>query len=440
MIVMKKSLVNLLVLVLVFALMFPCNIVVFANTEPDNPVLANGENNTPIFTTEAPTDFIDTMIGKTYIVNTGNYENLIVKEHDLILGAHELMRTTKCVFNEDDVCEVDITYETDFNIYIGSELVYTSYFNNIKNKYISTQTFTVFNTLEEALNDDGEPVTIETEPKETETTTETTPSFEDTMIGKTHIVNTGNHKNLTVKLYERITSSKSHSFTYDCEFDENNIYEAKIFYEYDFNIYSGSQLLFTAYSPNVYERYISTKTFTVFNTLEEALNDNGEPVIIETEPSETEPSENKTKITLKKSKATLYLKGTTKIKATVKNAKGKTTYKSSNNKIAKVNSNGKVIAKKVGTAKITVNNNGVKKYFKVVVKKPKLNSTKKNLKVKKSFRLKITGKVGKATFISSNKKIATVNYKGKIVAKKKGNAVIKVKTNGIVLRCKVNVK
>jgi hypothetical protein len=148
----------------------------------------------------------------------------------------------------------------------------------------------------------------------------------------------------------------------------------------------------------------------------------------------------KTTIKLTKTSAKIYVKGKTTIKATVKNGKGKTTYKSSNTKVAKVSSKGVVTAVKAGTAKITVTNNGVKQTFKVTVKNPKLNATKKTLKVKKSFTLKITGKVGKATFTSSNKKIATVNSKGKITAKKKGTATITVKTNGIKLKCKVTVK
>jgi hypothetical protein len=148
----------------------------------------------------------------------------------------------------------------------------------------------------------------------------------------------------------------------------------------------------------------------------------------------------KTTVKLAKSSATLYRKGKTTIKVTVKNGKGKTTYKSSNTKIAKVSSKGVVTAVKAGTAKITVTNNGVKKTFKVTVKNPKLSTTKKTLKVKKSFTLKITGKVGKATFTSSDKKVAKVNSKGKITAKKKGTAYITVKTNGIKLKCKVKVK
>lgn len=154
----------------------------------------------------------------------------------------------------------------------------------------------------------------------------------------------------------------------------------------------------------------------------------------------TKSAEKKTTVTLGKSSATLYVKGTTNIKATVKNGSGKTTYKSSNSSVAKVDSKGKVIALKAGKAQITVTNNKVSKTFTVTVKNPKLNKTTLALKVKNSFTIKITGKIGKATFTTSNKKIATVNSSGKVIAKKKGKAVITVKSNGIVMKCNVTVK
>lgn len=168
------------------------------------------------------------------------------------------------------------------------------------------------------------------------------------------------------------------------------------------------------------------------------LEINAEPMEKPTEP--TKPVVKNTTVKLEKAKANLYVKGTTNIKATVKNGKGKTTYKSSNPKVAKVNSNGKVTAVKKGTAKITITNNKVSKVFTVTVKNPKLNKTSLALKKNKSYTLKVTGKVGKATFSTSNKKVATVNQKGKVVAKKKGKATITVKTNGMKLKCKVTVK
>ena len=145
-------------------------------------------------------------------------------------------------------------------------------------------------------------------------------------------------------------------------------------------------------------------------------------------------------LTLKKYSATIYVKGTVSIKPKLKNVSGKVTYKSSNKKIAKVSSSGKITAVKKGTAKITVKRGDLTQTFKVTVKNPKLNATKKTIKKGKTFKLKITGKVGKATFKTSNKKIATVSSAGKIKAKKKGKATITVKTNGMTLKCKVTVK
>ncbi len=150
--------------------------------------------------------------------------------------------------------------------------------------------------------------------------------------------------------------------------------------------------------------------------------------------------EEKTIVAFAKDKATVYVKGTTNVKATVKNAVGKTTYKSSNTKVAKVSSTGKVTALKKGTAKITVTNNGVSKVFTVTVKNPSLNSTKVQLAKNKTFTLKVIGAVGTVKYTSSNKKVATVNAKGKITAKKAGKTVVTVKSNGMTLKCNVTVK
>ena len=135
----------------------------------------------------------------------------------------------------------------------------------------------------------------------------------------------------------------------------------------------------------------------------------------------------------------LYVKQTAKVKSMF-STKGKITYKSSNKKVAKISSAGKITALKKGTTTITATQKGVSRKFKLTVKKPKLNAAKKTLKKGKKFTLKITGKVGKAKFSTSNKKVATVSKKGVIKANKKGSAVISVKTNGLTLKCKVKVK
>ena len=152
-------------------------------------------------------------------------------------------------------------------------------------------------------------------------------------------------------------------------------------------------------------------------------------------------SAKQTAISFRKSSAVLYVKGKVTIAPIIKNANGKTTYKSKNAKVAAVNANGKVTAKKKGTAKIAVTNNGVTANFTVTVKNPVLNASKKTLKKGKSFKLKVKkGRIGKVTFKSGNKKVATVNANGKVTAKKKGKAVITVTANGVNLKCKVTVK
>ena len=80
-------------------------------------------------------------------------------------------------------------------------------------------------------------------------------------------------------------------------------------------------------------------------------------------------------------------------------------------------------------------------------KAPKLNKTKVTLtitkkKTKPAVQLKVKNSAGrKVKWTSSNKKVATVSKKGKIVAKKKGVTMITVKVKGSkTLRCKVTVK
>ncbi len=148
-----------------------------------------------------------------------------------------------------------------------------------------------------------------------------------------------------------------------------------------------------------------------------------------------------TSITLKNSKITTYVKKKPKVNATITNAVGATTYKTSNNKIATVSSQGVITAKKKGTVKINVTNNGVTKTLNVTVKNPVLNKKKKTLKIGKSFKLKVKkGLVGKAKYKTKNKRIAKVTKKGKVKAVGYGKTTIIVKANGVKLKCKIKTK
>lgn len=122
------------------------------------------------------------------------------------------------------------------------------------------------------------------------------------------------------------------------------------------------------------------------------------------------------------------------------------TYSSNNSNIATVTKNGVISTKKAGRATITANNknNNTCVKLNLTVKnypKPKLSKTSLRLKKGHSYTLKISKLMTKATYSSSNKKIATVNKYGKIKAnkKKKGTAIITVKANCYTLKCKVKV-
>ena len=159
------------------------------------------------------------------------------------------------------------------------------------------------------------------------------------------------------------------------------------------------------------------------------------------------------KVTLNAKKVSIQQgKSSTAVKATVMKGDKVKSWKSSNKKVATVNSKGKITAKKAGTATITVTTKkGAKATVKVTVQKKavkctKLTADKKKLtlKVKKSYQLKVTKTpvttLEKVTYQSSNKKVATVNSKGKITAKKAGKATITIKCGKKSVKVKVTVK
>ena len=167
----------------------------------------------------------------------------------------------------------------------------------------------------------------------------------------------------------------------------------------------------------------------------------------------------------KKVTTTLTLKkgSTFKIKASVspKSASKKLTFKSSKKKIATVSKSGKIKAKKVGKAKITIRpkkNKKVKATITVTVvkklkkvKKISLNQSKLSLSTNgnnRTAQLKATitspkkPTVKKFNWFTSNKTVATVNKKGIVTAKKAGSATITVTSadgRGAKAVCKVTV-
>ena len=70
--------------------------------------------------------------------------------------------------------------------------------------------------------------------------------------------------------------------------------------------------------------------------------------------------------------------------------------------------------------------------------------SKQTLKKGKSITLKVklnpSNSDEKVTYVSSNKKVAVVDSKGKITAKGKGTAMITVKSGKVSVKCKITVK
>ena len=134
-----------------------------------------------------------------------------------------------------------------------------------------------------------------------------------------------------------------------------------------------------------------------------------------------------------------------------------TSWKSSNTKVAKVagRANGTctiTAGNKTGKAKITITlKSGLQKTVTVSVQKSAVK-TKKISGVAKTLRLNRKQKTTlkpvlspltsteKITYKSSNSKVASVNSKGQITAKKKGTTVITVKSGTKTVKCKVTVK
>lgn len=167
-----------------------------------------------------------------------------------------------------------------------------------------------------------------------------------------------------------------------------------------------------------------------------------------------------TKITISKTKATIYTTQTLKLtaKVTPTNATNKkVTWSTSNSKVATVSSKGVVTAKKAGTATITVkaaDSSGKKATCKVTVKKlvkitsMKMNYSSKTIYTGNTLTLKATAKPSNASILTykwktSNSKVATVSSKGVVTAKKAGTATITAYAtdgSGKKVSCKVTVK
>jgi hypothetical protein len=135
----------------------------------------------------------------------------------------------------------------------------------------------------------------------------------------------------------------------------------------------------------------------------------------------------------------VYLYKNEKYKLKVTGNKGTPRWSSSKRKVATVK-NGKVKAKKKGTAYIYCKVNGEKLKCKVKVLNPSLSS--KNMTITSGFndRIYIYGNSRKGKWKVKNSSIATVSNKGVVKGKKTGTTTVYCRTDGIDLKCKINVE
>ena len=144
-----------------------------------------------------------------------------------------------------------------------------------------------------------------------------------------------------------------------------------------------------------------------------------------------------------KKSAVVYKGRTATVKATLAGVSS-VTYKSSNTKIATVNSKtGTVKGIKAGTVTITATSGKLKATYKLTVKNPTFTLTKSSATIAKGKTTTIRSKatpVSTVTYTSSNKKVATVTSKGVVKGIRKGKATITVKCNGITKKFVVTVK
>lgn len=145
-----------------------------------------------------------------------------------------------------------------------------------------------------------------------------------------------------------------------------------------------------------------------------------------------------TKMKLNKTKAFL-IKGQA-LTLKLSGFKGKVIWSSSKPSIAAINSNGKVTARKKGSAVITAKVGTNKYTCKITVQTPTINKKSVTLTKGQKFTLKLKGTNQKIKWSSSRKDIVSVNSKGIATAKKVGKATITATVLNKKYKCNITVK
>lgn len=150
---------------------------------------------------------------------------------------------------------------------------------------------------------------------------------------------------------------------------------------------------------------------------------------------------NSTEIKLKDTSVEMQKGEKRKISVSVSSG-SKPTFRSSNSRVAKVDSQGNITAVKNGSAMISIKADGETKKCRVTVKKPQiiLDKYEINMALGDTAFLKAEVSNGcQPAFRSSNSKVASVDSNGKITTYKKGKATITVTEDGTKVKCKVVV-
>lgn len=169
-------------------------------------------------------------------------------------------------------------------------------------------------------------------------------------------------------------------------------------------------------------------------------NMNGQNIVSKAVFTETLNGENKvfSPLEISATRKNLFVKKNTTLKVTG-GANGAVVWKSSNTKVATVDNNGKVTAKKKGTAVISATKGNETVKCTVTVKNPTVKAKKSTIKINATTKIKVKNAVGNTTFKALNNK-AKVNAKGKVTGLKKGTAKIKVVASGVKFKLKIKVK
>jgi uncharacterized protein YjdB len=119
------------------------------------------------------------------------------------------------------------------------------------------------------------------------------------------------------------------------------------------------------------------------------------------------------------------------------------TWKSSNSKIASVDTYGKITAKKAGTTTIRAKIKGAEASCKVTVNKTSVSISTKTASIEHNETIQLTANTSNGSVVtwkSNRKSVASVDENGKVIGNKPGDATISASADGTSVTCHITVK